>query len=245
MKFPVAFDQLMRFVEHEAHSNSALDRLRVAVGAAEEVNSVADRVMDHFVQAARADGCTWAEIGAELGVSKQAAQQRFVARPTGWFSAGLRPIELSGRGRRRRGFFSTFTPAARQAIAAAQEQARNLGHASVGSEHLVLSVLGDAESPAAKALAALGIERGALRRRVVKVVGVGYNHSEESIPFAPEAKKVLELALREGLRSSAKEVTPEHILLAVVREPGTVGAQILASEGASAEAVESALRNVA
>ena len=69
---------LLEAVESERADADPLERLTAAVTLAERVRGSADELVDHFVQAARAAGCSWAEIGRTLGVSKQAAQQRFV-----------------------------------------------------------------------------------------------------------------------------------------------------------------------
>ena len=73
------FDQLVAAVD--AAEPTELDRVRAAVVMADELGSLGDAVVTHFVGAARTSGCSWSAIGAELGVSKQAAQQAFVAGP--------------------------------------------------------------------------------------------------------------------------------------------------------------------
>lgn len=242
MRLPLELDDLVRGIEDELPSGSALDRLHAAVEVAGQASALADRLVGHFVDAARGEGRSWAEIGAELGVSKQAAQQRFVGRSADPLTAGLRPVPLVGRASRR-GFFSRFTAEAREAITVAQDEARQLGHDAVRPDHLLLSVLHHPEGRPALALAALGIGADEARRRIVDAIGSGARATEGSPPFAPEAKGLVERALREGLRSEGRQVAVEHILLGALEEAGAPGAQLLVGLGATPEAVRRALRD--
>src|SRR5205085_2581639 len=88
-------DELVRTIE--ATSETDLDRVRAAVELADEMGTRGDEVVTHFVGAARAAGCSWSQIGSQLGVSKQAAQQAFVTPGMG---AGPGPGRGRGRGRR-------------------------------------------------------------------------------------------------------------------------------------------------
>ena len=232
---------LVRTVEGEVPDGSALERLHAAVALGNELSALADGLVGHFVEAARGEGCSWAQIGAELGVSKQAAQQRFVTRPIAGLTGFLHTVQLPGRGSSGRGFFSRFTAAAREAVTRAQSEAQALGHESVGTEHLVLSLLQDPAARPARALAGLRIDLEGVRARVVESTGRGTSTSGESGPFAVETKKALELALREGLRSPAKLVAPEHLLLGVLRQGDGLGARVLAGFGADLETVRQAL----
>lgn len=237
----MAVDELVRGVEEELPSGDALERLHAAVLLADQVSALADGLVGHFVEAARGEGCSWAQIGSELGVSKQAAQQRFVTRPIAGLTARVRPIRLPGRGDSRRGFFSRFTAPAREAITVAQDEARGLGHDEVRTEHLALSLLADPDGRPARVLATLGVDAAAVRAEIVDRVGPGTHTSEKSPPFAPGTKKALELALREGLQSDTKVVAPEHVLLGVLREREGMGSHVLAALGASLDEVRQAL----
>ncbi|MFP5376589.1 MAG: Clp protease N-terminal domain-containing protein [Acidimicrobiia bacterium] len=244
MRLPLELDDLVRGIEDDVPSGSALDRLHAAVEVAGQASALADRLVGHFVDAARGEGRSWAEIGAELGVSKQAAQQRFVGRPVDPLTAGLRPVPLVGGRTGRRGFFSRFTTEAREVISLAQDEARQLGHDAVRPDHLLLSVLHHPEGRPALALGALGIHAEVARRRIVDAIGSGAHASEGSPPFAPEAKRLLERALREGLRSEGRQVAVEHILLGALDEAGAPGAQLLVGLGANPDAVRRALRDL-
>jgi hypothetical protein len=92
----VRLPDLVREVEQRAAS-SPLDRVEAALGVSEELASGADELIGHFVTEARQAGCSWTQIGARIGVSKQAARQRFTLQPA--------PVASTGpaRQRRRRG----------------------------------------------------------------------------------------------------------------------------------------------
>src|SRR3981081_2605249 len=120
---PVRLDDLIEAIK-KAHSD-ALDRLSDAVLAAEALGDIADHLIGHFVDHARRSGASWTEIGKSMGVSKQAAQKRFVPKCTTEPSA-LDPSQGFGR----------FTERAKHVIVAAQEAARHAGHDYIGTEHL-------------------------------------------------------------------------------------------------------------
>src|SRR5919204_5053256 len=95
--------------------------------------------------------------------------------------------------------FERFTERARQVVVLAQDEARMLKHNYIGTEHLLLGLLGEVEGIAARALEQLGVELGTVREQVSRIVGMGDEESSGQIPFTPRAKKVLELALKERL----------------------------------------------
>lgn len=245
MRLPLAMDDLVQGVEHEVASGTALDHLQAAMDLADQANALADSLVGHFVEAARSEGWSWAQIGSVLGVSKQAAQQRFVTPPIPGPRPGPGPARRSERRRGRRGFLSRFTTAAREVITASQEEARRLGHDEVGTGHFVLTLLHDAEAPSVRALRALAVDVETVRARVLEVIGGVEGASITAPPLAPQTKKALELALQEGLRSPEKKVAPEHILLGVLAEGEDVGARVLTDLGATLDSVRHALRQTA
>lgn len=124
--------------------------------------------------------------------------------------------------------FERFTNKARQVVVQAQEEARSLQHNYIGTEHLLLGLLGVPDGIGARALRQLGLGRDTVVADVEKIVGRGKDNPSGHIPFTPRAKKVLELALREALQLSHSYIGTEHILLALIREGDGVAAQILA-----------------
>ena len=128
--------------------------------------------------------------------------------------------------------FERFTDRARQTVVVAQEEARRLGHDYIGTEHLLLGLLGEPDGVAAKALNQLGISLEATRARVESIIGRGSGEPTGQIPFTPRAKKVLELSLREALQLGHNYIGTEHVLLGLVREGEGVAAQVLVQQGA-------------
>jgi hypothetical protein len=134
---------------------------------------------------------------------------------------------------RRTGMFERFTDRARKAVGYAQEEARVLRHAHVGTEHLLLGLIRQGDGVGARALEALGVPPDAVRARVLEIVPPGEKEAPAGhIPFTPRSKKVLELSLREALQLGHNYIGTEHILLGLVRERDGVAAQVLAAHGA-------------
>jgi len=136
--------------------------------------------------------------------------------------------------------FERFTDQARRVVVHAQEEARMLGHNYIGTEHILLGLLGEHEGPAVQALSSLGVslDLDAAREQVVEAAGTGTGQLSGHIPFTPRTKKVLELSLREAQRLGHDHIGTEHILLGLVREGEGVGAQILERQGASLDRVQ-------
>jgi ATP-dependent Clp protease ATP-binding subunit ClpC len=128
--------------------------------------------------------------------------------------------------------FERFTDRARHVVVLAEEEARLLDHNWIGTEHLLLGLIRQGDSVAARALESLGISLQAVRREVEEIIGQGQQVPSEVIPFTPRSKKVLELALRESLQLRDNYIGPEHILLGLIREGDGVAAQVLVKLGA-------------
>ncbi|MDO5025382.1 MAG: ATP-dependent Clp protease ATP-binding subunit [Trueperella sp.] len=128
--------------------------------------------------------------------------------------------------------FERFTDRARRVIVLAQEEARNLKHNYLGTEHILLGLIKEGEGVAAKALESLGISFDDVRDQVVEIIGEGQEQPSGHIPFTPRAKKVLEYAMREGLQLGHSYIGTEHLLLGLSREQDGVAAQVLVKLGA-------------
>jgi ATP-dependent Clp protease ATP-binding subunit ClpC len=133
--------------------------------------------------------------------------------------------------------FERFTERARQVVVLAQEEARQLKHNYIGTEHILLGLLREEEGLAARVLESLDITVERVRAQVVRIVGSGEEVTSGQIPFTPRAKKVLELALREALQLGHTYIGTEHILLGLVREGEGIAAQVLVELGADLERV--------
>jgi ATP-dependent Clp protease ATP-binding subunit ClpA len=133
--------------------------------------------------------------------------------------------------------FERFTDQARRVVVLAQEEARNLGHGYIGTEHILLGLLSEGEGLAAQALGALDITLDQVRVQVAEIVGEGTGQPAGHIPFTPRTKKVLELSLREAQRLGDSYIGTEHILLGLAREGEGVGAQVMDRLGAGKDRV--------
>jgi ATP-dependent Clp protease ATP-binding subunit ClpA len=122
--------------------------------------------------------------------------------------------------------FERFTSRARHTVVLAQHEARRLHHNYIGTEHILLGLLGE-QGIASRALESFGITLDGTREEVVGIIGLGKGTVSGHIPFTPRAKKILELALREAVQLHHNFIGTEHILLGVIREGEGVGAQIL------------------
>jgi|HubBroStandDraft_6_1064221.scaffolds.fasta_scaffold101310_2 hypothetical protein len=149
-------------------------------------------------------------------------------------------LECDGSGRN---MFERFTDKARNTVILAQEEARALRHDHIGTEHLLLGLLRETDGAGASALTSLGIGLAAARDRVAAVAAQAQGGSAPRqvalahIPFTPQAKRTLELALREALQLGHDYIGTGHILLGLVRDPACRGASILFALGADQAAV--------
>ena len=123
--------------------------------------------------------------------------------------------------------FERFTNRARHVVVLSQEEARLLNHNYIGTEHILLGLLGEPESIGGQVLASFGITRDGVREEVVEKIGRGKSMPSGHIPFTPRAKNTLELSLREALSIKHNYIGTEHILLGLIREGEGVAAQIL------------------
>jgi hypothetical protein len=204
----------------------ALDQLSDAVLAADHLGDVADHLIGHFVDQARRSGASWTEIGRSMGVSKQAAQKRFVAK-------GDAPDLDASQG------FSRFTDRARKVVVTAQEEARTRSNAQISVAHLLLGLAADPASLGARTIVAQGVSLDAVRQTAGATLPGPADVVPALIPFDAHAKKALELTFREALRMNHQRVGTEHILLAVLElEDGT---GVLAGLGVNKPAAEAAI----
>ncbi|WP_371673884.1 Clp protease [Streptomyces sp. NBC_00289] len=124
--------------------------------------------------------------------------------------------------------FERFTVEARKVVVTAQEEARLLRHSHIGTEHILLGLLDVPDGMAAKVLRQLGYDKETAQVDIAGVVKPGTEELSGHIPFAPRAKKTLELALREAQQLHHNHIGTEHILLALVKEGEGVAAKVLA-----------------
>ncbi len=201
--YPVRLDELINAIK-TVHSD-ALDQLADAVLAAEHLGEIADHLIGHFVDQARRSGASWTDIGKSMGVTKQAAQKRFVPRAE---ASAIDPDQGFGR----------FTPRARNAVVVAQNAAHDAASAEITPDHLLLGVLSDPGALAPVLLHRQDVDTEALRASVAPAEEAPGPDAgpPQLIPFSGPARKALELTIREALRLGHNYVGTEHLLLALL-----------------------------
>ncbi|MCV7278652.1 ATP-dependent Clp protease ATP-binding subunit [Mycolicibacterium flavescens] len=195
---PVRLDDLIDVIK-QVH-DEPLDQLTDAVLAAESLGEIADHLIGHFVDQARRSGASWTDIGKCMGVTKQAAQKRFVPKPD-----ILDPDAGFGR----------FTPRARNVVVQAQNAAHTAGNPEISPEHLLLALFAEPDCLAVKLLTAQGLTA----EKVTAAVQLPDRTDGELpalTPFNGAAKKVLELTFRQALRLGHNYIGTEHIVLAML-----------------------------
>jgi hypothetical protein len=196
---PVRLDDLIAAIK-TVH-NEPLDQLTDAMLAADALGEVADHLIGHFVDQARRSGASWTEIGQCMGVTKQAAQKRFVPK------AQTDPIDPNDG-------FSRFTPRARNVVVESQNKARQMSHDEIQPAHLLLGLFADPGSVAGRLLEGRGVDADAVANALTMPAPAA--ELPALIPFSGAARKVLELTFREALRMGHNYIGTEHILLALL-----------------------------
>lgn len=199
-----------------------LDQLQDAVIAADHLGDVADHLIGHFVDQARRSGASWTDIGKSMGVTRQAAQKRFVPKE----SADLDPSQG----------FSRYTVRARNVVMTAHSESKAARNAEGVPEHLVLGLLAEPEGLAAKAIVEQGVPLDTVREAATAALPPAVDEVPELVPYGQGAKKVLELTFREALRLGHNYIGTEHILLALLEHENGEG--VLSGLGIGKEQTE-------
>ncbi len=135
--------------------------------------------------------------------------------------------------------FERFTEKAIKVIMLAQEEARRLGHNFVGTEQILLGLIGEGTGIAAKTLKGMGVNLKEARAEVEKIIGRGSGFVAVEIPFTPRAKRVLELSWDEARQLGHNYIGTEHLLLGLIREGEGVAARVLENLGVDLTKVRS------
>jgi Clp amino terminal domain, pathogenicity island component len=224
-QLPVRLDDLISYVKGQ--DGTALDHVSAAMQISEHLGELADHVIGHFVDQARKAGASWTEIGQSMGVTKQAAQKRFVPKADDW---PVPPDEAGWQEALTEAFrahpFSRFTPRAKHSISAAAEEARERRHDHVLPQHVALGLLHEPEGLAAKAIEALGVPLDSARDALVGTLPPAAFDEPvtDKMPFSPPTKKMMHLGVREALKRGHNYIGTEHLLLSVlIYEEGSGG----------------------
>jgi hypothetical protein len=208
----ITVGQLIDQIERDLPDADPVSRVGEARNRARTLGELGDKLIDHFIQAARHSGASWSQIGDAMGVSKQAAQQRGGGSPTGRFSR--------------------FTERARKVVANAQKLARDRRHPAVEPEHVLIAVLDETDGLAAKIIEAQGGDPAALADQVRAVLPPpGEGEAVDHVPFSAGSKKVLEETAQSALDLVNNYIGTEHILIGVLRLPETAAARVLIDAG--------------
>src|SRR3984885_9134825 len=234
---PVSLDNLISYVKTLHPSAGPLENLSAAVGVAAELDEQSDALIGHFVDQARRSGASWSQIGASMGVSKQAVQKRFVAQ---WESAE----------------FSRFTQRTRNVLAAADRIAKAAGADVIGADHLAAGLLSEPDALAARVihaagltdeqvLAAFGLEAAAPASTAAAPAAPGPAAAAPAAPrpaapppAAPGPAALRELRFNEAGRAALRGalhaalslghnyIGTEHLLLGILRADGDAGQRL-------------------
>ena len=195
---PVRLDDLISAISQ--NRDDVLERLSDAVLLGDHLGELADHLIGHFVDQARRSGASWTDIGRSMGVTKQAAQKRFVPKGSAEPSQG----------------FERFSTPARTAVVASMNEAKAGGHAEIRPEHLLLGLLDAGDGLAARALVAQGLDPDAVRAAAFASLPAATGPSPDLVPYDGASRKVLELTFREALRLDQTGVGTGHVLLALI-----------------------------
>lgn len=221
---PVDLDSLIAHVDRP--DLEPLQLVTEAMIVSERIGDLGDELVDHYVQRARDAGASWAAIGANLGVSKQAAQKRFRGKRSRFtFSKG--------------GLFTRFDESGRFVVRSAVSHAHRLHSTEINTLHLIMGLTDPESDKAAAAISALaGSTAEVTETAGAGLVGTTGSPRNKHLPFSDENKKVLELSLREAIRAGSRGIGSEHVLLGLLRTTESRGSEVLDQFGVTRAGVE-------
>jgi hypothetical protein len=211
-EFPISLDNLIGFVRAIHPEGDVLDSLSDAIRVSGRIEDQADALIGYFVDQARRAGASWSQIGESMGVSKQAAQQRFVGRPA--------DIVTGGAGR----LFERFAPRARNALRVSRQLAADDEQAAeTEPRHIVGGLLSEPEGVAARAVGVLGVTHetvfAALRLPpIVALESTSTAEEARSPEFGTDAKKLIAHSLDIALHYGHNYIGTEHLILSAAAE---------------------------
>ncbi|MBA5846030.1 ATP-dependent Clp protease ATP-binding subunit [Gordonia amicalis] len=198
-----------------------LDQLSDAVLAAAHLDEVADSLIGHFVDQARRSGASWTAIGASMGVSKQAAQKRFVERVS---AAGGTDGGLAGESHP----FSRFTPRAANVLMAANGAAAADRAEYVTPAHVAAAMTAEPQALVFVVLREFGVDPDAFSDAVAQLVpaprDVPDAEASSVVPYDAAAKAVLEATVGIAVDLGHNYVGSEHLLLGLFTDDPVAGA---------------------
>ncbi|MGB2782878.1 MAG: ATP-dependent Clp protease ATP-binding subunit [Atribacterota bacterium] len=140
--------------------------------------------------------------------------------------------------------FKRYTEKAKKVVMIAQEEAMNLNHDYIGTEHILIGLIKEEEGVASQVLKQLGVNADKVIEEVEQLVGKGEYQQVDEIAFTPRSKKVLELASQEATQLKNNYIDTEHILLGLIKEGSGVAIRILSDLGVNLDNVYSEIMKV-
>ncbi|HEX5405891.1 MAG TPA: Clp protease N-terminal domain-containing protein [Pseudonocardiaceae bacterium] len=190
----VSLSDLISRVDTDLPEAPALTKITEAQARSHTLTALGDQLVGHYVAQAKEEGASWTEIGDAIGVSKQAAQQRWVPN-----------------------IFSRYTDLARHAVVLSQESARNYKHKHIGTEHLLLGLLDEPKGLAARVLIAEAGSADAVRQAVEQRMPAPDGKTPRGhIPFTDQGKRSIEQAARQAADLGHDFIGTEHLLLGLL-----------------------------
>uniref|UniRef100_A0AAU2VET0 ATP-dependent Clp protease ATP-binding subunit n=1 Tax=Streptomyces sp. NBC_00003 TaxID=2903608 RepID=A0AAU2VET0_9ACTN len=204
----ISLAELIARLDEELPEANELARISEARLRAQTLSDLGDQLIDHYVSKAKQTGASWTEIGDAIGVSKQAAQQRHVSP------------------------FERYTNLNRHSIVLAQEAARTHKHDFIGTEHILLGLLGEPRGLAYEVLIAKAGSEQRVRDAIAEAMPpAGEKALRGHIAFRPESKEAIEQARRAAADLGHDWVGTEHTLLGLIRTEESPASRILRDLG--------------
>jgi hypothetical protein len=219
-----AIDELAALVGTRASEQSPATRLRVAIELSHELTDLSDALIGRFVAEARTAGLSWAEIGELFGTSKQAVQQRYGA-----------PVDDVSR------WPGRWTSGVNEALHRAGEEARELGHNYVGTEHVVLALVTAERGVGAEVLRGLGVTRERMLATRCMRPGSDEREPQDCLSVMPRLKQALEHGRRIADGLDVRLADTEHLLAGILAVPDSMAVEILRRLGVRVADVRVAL----
>ena len=216
----ISLADLIARLDEELPDAGDLARISAAQLRAQTLSDLGDQLIDHYVGKARKAGASWSEIGDAIGVSKQAAQQRHAPAP-----------------------FERYTDLNRHSIVLAQEAARTHKHDFIGTEHMLLGLLGEPRGLAYEVLLAKTESEQRVRDAIEEALPpAGKKAPRGHIAFRPESKEAIEQALGASADLGHDWVGTEHSLLGLIRVEESPAARILRDLGFTPDELHETVR---
>ncbi len=218
---PPSLDSLIEQirVHHPYATSGPLERVMDAAETATAVSQLGGHLVDFFIDEARRDGESWAAIGERLGISRQAVQKRYAARP-------------SDADPKRPSVFDAMANDGKRVVKQSEEEARSRRSGHRGTEHFLLAIAAESESVGARSLTLCGAPPPVIVAAINGRIGVPSGEpSTGKIPPTPDGSAVLEHALRESVRLGHDYVGTGHLALGCLTVQDGLAAEILNNLG--------------